>query len=76
MLTLTITTSAQTITYMLDVPVNDKIALHYDECNYCDTEPVRRERICMDHQEHRFCKPSHRVSFSQKGIAKLLTATS
>ena len=36
MITLEITTSTRTQTYFLDLPVTDKIELHYAECGFCD----------------------------------------
>lgn len=75
MLQITITTSMQTRTYMLDLPITDDISLHYDQCDYCEVEPTRRESIFVNNRhEHRFCKPSHRVIFSQKRIGEALTA--
>lgn len=75
MLNITITTSMQTRTYVLDLPITDDIQLHYDQCDYCETESTRRESIFVNHRhEHRFCRASHRVLFSQYGIGEKLTA--
>ena len=75
MLNITITTSMATRTYVLDIPVSDEIQLHYDQCDFCDKEATRRESIYVNNRhEHRFCKDSHRVRYSQKGIGHALTA--
>ncbi len=72
MLTLTVTTSAGKIEYRLDLPVNDKIELHYDQCSYCECETVRRETVYVNNRdEHRFCRGSHRSSFNQKQLGVL-----
>ncbi len=71
MLTLTVTTSAGKIEYRLDLPVNDKIELHYDQCDYCDSAAVRREivHIPTKADSYRFCSGYHRKVFSVKGMA-------
>ena len=75
MITLQITTSTRTMTYMLDIPIDDRVELHYDgRCKYCSTD-IRTDAIRREARE--FCsQKSHNVMYSQKRIADAELASS